>query len=175
MRDTCASWIHDEVVPIAVVTGGCGSEATVVEPMRFLRAPPGFEMEGASTSSRGQRPRRVDPALQQVAWAVAECEARVSRPHLGYSGGVRAVLGALSREEHAWLETELRSRLRPEEVASALEGRIQDGIRLNWMLARLEEPDFRIGVLDSRNSSVRTCAHLSEFTAPNSSGPSEGE
>ncbi|GMH22715.1 hypothetical protein Nepgr_024558 [Nepenthes gracilis] len=43
-------------------------------PIRFLRLPPGFEKEEASTSLWRRRPRRADPSLHHVARAVEDME-----------------------------------------------------------------------------------------------------
>ncbi|GMH01826.1 hypothetical protein Nepgr_003665 [Nepenthes gracilis] len=53
--------------------------------------------------------------------------------------------------------------LRPEEVNSALERSYFDAVRLCRRLALLEDPGFRMGVLDPRNSSAKTRDQLVDY------------
>ncbi|GMH18651.1 hypothetical protein Nepgr_020492 [Nepenthes gracilis] len=67
------------------------------------------------------------------------------------------------------LRSELRTRLRPEGVNPVLEQTYFDAIRLYRRLASLENPSFRVGVLDPRNSLARTRDQLVDYRVQSSS------
>ncbi|GMH07791.1 hypothetical protein Nepgr_009631 [Nepenthes gracilis] len=180
-RSAQALRVPDGVVPPTAEAEGCHSEATMMGPMWFLRVPPDFEMDGDADHYREIEQARAHAAHFEKAWA--ESEARVSR-FAGANMQARDHILALqeefkqfrahSEEKLVRLEAKLRSRFRSKEVAPALERRFQDGISLNQRIVTLEEPNFYIGILDSRNSSALTCADLTEYTAPIGSRPGEG-
>ncbi|GMH18439.1 hypothetical protein Nepgr_020280 [Nepenthes gracilis] len=82
---------------------------------------------------------------------------------LGVSRGSSRVLGQLL------LRRKLRTRLQPEGVNPALERSYLDAIRLFQRLASLEDSNFRVGVLDPRNSHARTREQLVDYHVPSSS------
>ncbi|GMH23216.1 hypothetical protein Nepgr_025059 [Nepenthes gracilis] len=134
----------------AGTSGGIRSEATVAGPSQNRRAPPG---------------------------ARAESEAKATRL-LGANVGAQARILALEgeierlRQQHeaevASLQSELRTRLRPEGVNPALERSYLDAVRLCRRLASLEDSNSRIGVLDPRNSHARTREQLVDYHVPSS-------
>ncbi|GMH18886.1 hypothetical protein Nepgr_020727 [Nepenthes gracilis] len=75
--ETHTSGIPGVTAAGAAAAEGCHSKATVVGPLRFSRAPPGFEREEMSASSQNCRSKRTNPLLHQVVRAVEGIEARV--------------------------------------------------------------------------------------------------
>ncbi|GMH18887.1 hypothetical protein Nepgr_020728 [Nepenthes gracilis] len=74
-------------------------------------------------------------------------------------------------EELAQMGTKLKSRFLLEEVGPALERNFQDGIHLSRRLVSLEDSNFCISILDSRNSGALTHVDLLEYPAPDPSEP----
>ncbi|GMH03828.1 hypothetical protein Nepgr_005667 [Nepenthes gracilis] len=78
-------------------------------------------------------------------------------------------LGQRHQAEVAAMRTEMRSMLRPEDMRPDLDRRYFDAVRLCKRLALLEDPSFRVGVIDPRNSSARTRDQLVDYPVQSSS------
>ncbi|GMH07483.1 hypothetical protein Nepgr_009323 [Nepenthes gracilis] len=114
----------------------------------------------------------------QVEVAALRAEARITRL-AGADVDMQAHALALEEElerlrrqhevEVAELRSELRTRLRPEGVDPVLEQTYFDAFRLCQRLASLEDPSFRVGVLDPRNSLARTRNQLVNYHVQSSS------
>ncbi|GMH05345.1 hypothetical protein Nepgr_007185 [Nepenthes gracilis] len=104
-RSAQASRVPDRAALPTVAIEGCHLKATVMGPIRFLRAPPGFKMDGVSTSSPRRRPRISRTSLSYVVRAVENFEARVQIA----VGEIDQTRAHTAHFERAWAESEARA------------------------------------------------------------------
>ncbi|GMH27265.1 hypothetical protein Nepgr_029108 [Nepenthes gracilis] len=169
---------HAPVSSGAHSLGEARSETTVAGPSQGRGVPPGFERVPPHRGALAIEAEWLRARVAHLEDALAESEARVvwlADANVGAQGRILALeeekeqLGRRHQAEVAALRTEMRSMVRPEDTRPDLDRRYLDAIRLCKRLALLEDPGFRVGVIDSRNSSARTRDQLVDYPVQSSS------